>query len=352
MLWKEPIGVYRGHVHGSKVYPAIVFLALVANLFLRELDERRRIQIFTLTGLVLVAFASLGGAIPMFHSFQPNRHSPVGYLLLVIPAAFGFSALRSASRPGEGKALAVGARLSMVAVAAIAAYSVYEVFLEVSNLDHGRYAQRPPQVQTLPERVQCVTKWLETDTTRNGRVLFEVFPGGGQASDVAYYAYKTDREFIAGPMPDMFFAKFVSGRLFSEPIESIEEGRFMSYMNLYNVGWIVAYSTEAKRALDKFPKVVEVRKCEHLTAYRVEQPLSYFLEGRGVVAVSEFNNVVLDEVEGDAIVLKYNFADGLRSTPAADIKPVTPMEGMPPFIRIVRPPRTLRLYLGADPGRR
>jgi hypothetical protein len=124
----------------------------------------------------------------------------------------------------------------------------------------------------------------------------------------------------------------------------------MTYMRLYNVGWIVAYSRETKRTLAKFSKVVEVRTCAELTAYRVEQPLTYFLEGRGVVAVSEFNNVVLDEVEGDAIVLKYNYANGLRSTPAVAIEPVTPLGGMPPFIRITGPPRTLRLYLGRNQG--
>ena len=147
-------------------------------------------------------------------------------------------------------------------------------------------------------------------------------------------------------MPDMFFAKFVRGNLFDEPIGSMAERRFMEYMRLYNIGWIVAYSSEAKQKLATFHEVAEVRQCEGLTAYRVEQPLTYFLEGRGVVVVSEFNNIVLDEVEGDSIVLKYNYVHGLRSMPPASIEPATLMDGMPPFVRIIGPSRKLRLYLG------
>jgi hypothetical protein len=87
------------------------------------------------------------------------------------------------------------------------------------------------------------------------------------------------------------------------------------------------------------------KSCENLIAYQVKRPLSYFREGRGVVAVSEFNDLVLDRLEGGRIVLKYNYVPGLKSLPAADIGPVSSMDGMPPLIRIIAPPRKLRLYL-------
>jgi len=221
----------------------------------------------------------------------------------------------------------------------------------VSDVNIGHYGQRPPQVRALPERVRCITQWLESDTSRQGRVLFEIFPGRGQGSDVAYYAYKTKREFIGGPGPwplrsGRFFAGFVNGRLFGQPIGSIGEERFMKYMEFYNVGWIIAYSVETKGTLKGFANLAEAKSCENFTAYRVERPLSYFLEGRGVVTVSEFNNVVLDGLGGDRVVLKYNYVDGLKSIPAANIESVVPMNGLPPFVRIIAPPPSLRLYLG------
>jgi len=351
IAWKELSGVYHGNAHGSKAYGPILYLTIAAHLFLQERAERRRIWLFSLLGLVLIGFAAVGGAVPVFRNFQPNRFAPVGYLFLVIPAAFGFDAIRRASRLDSARALKVGARMSIFAVGVIVAYCAYEVLVEVSDVNLGHYGPRPPQVRSLPERVRCITQWLESNTTRQGRVLFEIFPGQGQASDVAYYAYTTKREFIGGPGPwplrsGRYFAGFVSGRLFGEPIGSIGEERFMKYMEFYNVGWVLAYTAETKDTLKGFAKLAEAKSCENVTTYRVERPLSYFLEGRGVVTVSEFNNVVLDRLEGDRVLLKYNYVDGLKSIPAANIEPVAPMDGMPPFIRIIEPPSTLRLYLG------
>jgi hypothetical protein len=147
-------------------------------------------------------------------------------------------------------------------------------------------------------------------------------------------------------MPEIFFSSFVYGRVFGRPIESIGKERFMEYLELYNVGWIVAHRAETKRALEQFPHVAEVGQCENVTAYRVERPLSYVLQGRGVVAVDEFNNLVLDGLEGDSIILSYNYVQGLESTPAVEIEPISLMNGLPPFIRLVAPPHTVRLHLG------
>ena len=45
-------------------------------------------------------------------------------------------------------------------------------------------------------------------------------------------------------MPEMFFASFVNGKLFGQPIGSIDGVRFMKYVELYNIGWIVCRSPE------------------------------------------------------------------------------------------------------------
>ena len=345
LLWKELIGVYHGHIHGSKLYPVIMALMATEYLLSPRRTERRRTEVFTLVGLALIGLAAVGAAVPVFRSLQPNRYAPVGYLFLVIPAVFGLRVLWDASRAPTGRTRRAGSRIILAGVACVGAYSIYEVFVEVSDLNRGHYGQRPPQVRAIPERMKCVTTWLETETTRQGRVLFESFPARGQASDVAYYGYETNREFIGSPMPEMFFARFVNGRLFGQPIQSMGEERFMTYMDLYNIGWIVAHSSEAKSTLRAFSKVVEMKGCEAWTAYRVNRPLSFFLEGRGVVATSQFNNLVLNGLEGDRVILKYNYLPGLKSRPTVKIEPVSPMNGMPPFIRIVAPPRTLRLYL-------
>jgi len=348
-VWKELIGTYHGHAHGSKVYAPIALLTVASLLLPRGRMERRRMWIFGLLGLTLIWLAAVGGA-SVLRNVQPNRFAPVGYLFLTIPAVFGFRALLSASHMNDNRMIAAGARVSLVVVGIVTVYCLYEVFAEVSSMNIGHYGQRPPQVRPLPERIKCVEQWLESETTRQGRVLFEVNPARGQASDVAYHAYKTNREFIGGPAPwplrsGILFTGFVNGNLFGQSIGSIGERRFMQYIDLYNIGWIAAYSSEAKVTLGSFSKVAEMKNCEDVTVYRVKRPLDYFLEGRGAVVASGYNDLVLDGLEGSSIVLKYNYVAGLKSEPAANIVPVSAMERMPPLIRIVAPPRTLRLYL-------
>ncbi len=342
MPWKELVGVYHGHLHGSKTYPVILWLAIATLLFSQRPAERRRMAIFAVAGFALIWFAALGAAVPLFHNLDPNRFGPVGYLFLIVPAAFSLSAVRS-GHSGVSKMLAFWARISLVPVAAVAAFCLYETVIEVYG---GHYGQPPPQVRPLSERVQCVTRWLESDTNREGRVLFETFRGQGEESEAAYYAYKTEREFIGGPQAGLFLTGFVNGKLFGQQIESLGEERVMKYLDLYNIGWIVARNRRTKRILDSLrPRVIEVGTCDNVTMYRTERPKSYFLEGRGVVAVDGFNNLILDGLEGNLIVLKYTFMRHLTSTPRAKIEPFAPLNDMPAFIRIVNPPRTLRLYL-------
>jgi hypothetical protein len=208
------------------------------------------------------------------------------------------------------------------------------------------YGQRPPQVPPLSERVQCLARWLESDTNRERRVLFEAFPGRGEESEAAYYAFKTDREFIGGPQAGLFPTGFVKRRLLGHRIETLGAERIMSYLDLYNIGWIVVRDPRTKRVFDGLrPGVIEVGTCDNVTMYRAERAASYFLEGRGVVAAGDFNNLVLDGLEGNTIVLKYTYLPHLTSTPRARIEPIAALDDLPPFIRIVDPPRTLRLYL-------
>ena len=87
-------------------------------------------------------------------------------------------------------------------------------------------------------------------------------------------------------MTEMFFAIVVNWRLFGRPIAHLDEERFIAYMNLYNLGWIAAQSTETKGTLGRFSKDAEVKRREIVTVYRVDRPLCYFLEGRGSVTAN------------------------------------------------------------------
>ena len=83
-------------------------------------------------------------------------------------------------------------------------------------------------------------------------------------------------------------------------------------------------------------------------AYGVRQPATYFLEGRGQITVRD-HEIILWDLEGSTIVLKYHWLPGLRAACGVRLE----QAGAPPdphgFIRIVVPPEQLTIQLaGGD----
>jgi hypothetical protein len=72
---------------------------------------------------------------------------------------------------------------------------------------------------------------------------------------------------------------------------------------------------------------------------------NYFLSGRGTVLERRHNNLVLGELSGDRVILKYHYVPGLVSQPSVQIAPIEIGGDPEPFIMIVHPPKELRLYL-------
>ena len=160
-----------------------------------------------------------------------------------------------------------------------------------------------------------------------------------------YYAYETQREFVGGPYPYKHFAGFVDGMIFDRPITEISAGEFKKFMDLYNVGWIIVHSDESKRYLQKVPEVVAIEQFNELQTYKIERVHNYFLSGTGRVLERGHNKLVLGELSGNRVIVKYHYVPGLISQPATQIAPAK-MEGDPePFIMISNPPRELRLFI-------
>ena len=72
-------------------------------------------------------------------------------------------------------------------------------------------------------------------------------------------------------------------------------------------------------------------------------PRTFFLQGSGQVAARAINRLDLANLEGETVVLKYHFVPGMRAEPPTRIDGVRMLDDPQPFIRITRPPRSLRL---------
>lgn len=346
-LWKELGGIWSGNTHGSKLY-APMALAAVWGWFVRGRSFTERAgRAFTLLGLVLNTLAHLGGAIPFLRFLQPNRFAPVGYLALSVPASLGVYAAWRNSQTFDRAWVRWAAKMSLAVIVLMVVYSANEVRQEVSWTYLGHYGAPPPEVRELGELSRWVLDWLKRDTSEQGRVLFEtsearIHDGAHMAG---YYAHEARREFIGGPYPFANFAGFWDATAFGKPLEQISQPTFSQYLDIYNVGWILVHSTAAKRYLDNMPGVVPVTGYRELKAYRYEHPLTYFLLGSGQVVEQRTNNLVLDNVAGSEIVLKFHYVPGIKSDPPTTILPIQVMDDPNAFIRILNPPKQIRLFL-------
>ena len=189
--------------------------------------------------------------------------------------------------------------------------------------------------------------WLQHRTTGDARVLFETSLGRvhDQAHMAGYYAYAAQREFIGGPYPFTHFAGVWDGWVFGKRISDIPAERMGEYLSQYNVGWILVHSDVAKQYFDALPGVRLDGEYGKLRAYIVEGPHSYFLQGSGRVQARGHNNLVLGDVTGEQIVLKYHYVPGMTTEPPVRIEGVRMLDDPNLFVRIANPPARLRLFL-------
>lgn len=346
-LWRELGGIWSGTAHGSKLYAPLALASVWAwSLPERRLAERAS-RTLILLAITLNLLADLGGAVPGLRFSQPNRFAPAGYLFLCVPASVGVFAIWRCAKAATATRVAWAARISFAVLALAVIYSANEVRQEVSWTHVGHYGAPPPEVRDLGELSQWVLNWLGSDTSAQGRVLFET--SNGRIHDGAhmagYYAFTAGREFIGGPYPFTNFAGSWDGTAFGKPIGQIPKSVFAEYLDLYNIGWILVHSAEAKRYLDQLPGVVQVGRYGVLNAYRCQRPLTYFVVGSGEVLEQRTNRLVLGSLSGRELVIKYHFVPGLTSDPPATILPIWLMDDPNPFIRILNPPNQIRLSM-------
>jgi hypothetical protein len=78
---------------------------------------------------------------------------------------------------------------------------------------------------------------------------------------------------------------------------------------------------------------------------KVNQPLSWFLQGEGKVEAA-LGRLNVSDVNSREIILKYHWVEGLTGTPPLKIVPVKMLDDPIPFIKIIDPPVTFTLQIG------
>ena len=341
IVWDEALGRITHDARGARLNIVLWLATLWAcvapvDSFMRRLSYG---LIFASVGLIL--FAALGAAVPIIAKLQPNRFSVAGYLYLCVPAAVGFVAIFDGlSLNGVWRILS---RAGLVCTVIVCAFFLRELGREVSTADIPHHGARPPIVNGLGHYSTWLLSWLTNHTDKSARILFQVSKGRiiDDAHMASYFALQSDREFIGGPYPFMLFPNFSDDQIFGKSIDQVRPHEVWDYIHLYNIGWIVAFSEEAKRLFGKMPGLTPGEGYGPFKTWVVAEPHSFFVEGSGRIVASKVGWIELDSLKGDMVTLKYHYIPGMRSVPPVNIESVQ-MKGDPiPFVRIVKPPRHL-----------
>lgn len=345
IVWQEALGRFSSNARGARINTVLWIGALWACTAPFARRAKRLAVALVFAAIALILFAALGAALPGIATLQPNRFSAAAYLILCIPAGIALASIgEHLFSKGFWRVSAAG---GLAAFIAAFAFLGRELLREVSPGDVPRYGARPPEVRGMGPYSQWILAWLREHTDRSARVLFQVSRARihDRAHMAGYLALASDREFVGGPYPHMFFAGFCEDFLFGKPLDELTGHQVADYLNLYNVGWAVVFSDPAKRLFDTMPELAPGESFGPFKTYTVRGQHNFFLEGAGRVVARTFGRIEVDGVSGGSVTLKYHYVPGLRAEPSGRVEPLLRPEDPNPFIRIVDPPPHLVLKL-------
>ena len=321
----------------------LVILGVVGLIGLIRGSEKRNLGVMIACGaLTLFLLAYFGSFIPLLKNLQPLRFKVPYDLFLILASSYTISAWRrSASSSARSTWIPILLACGLIATAINLIQTEYENKLRL-------------RTQISPE-VSALVEWIRQETPTNGRLLFEesgdetgfVYEGMYLSSFVPYW---TGRQLIGGPInlynDRHHFAEFHSGMLFKRDIASFTNEELATYFRTYNIGAVVAFHPRSVQRLLSIPQLVSLdQQLGDVHLFRVNQPLNWFLKGKGQLDTG-LNRIHGSNIKGDEIILKYHWTEGLVSDPPVNLMPVRILDDPIPFIKVLNPPPEFTLRIG------
>ncbi len=296
---------------------------------------------------ILSYFGSYGDKL---QHLQPYRYVTAYFYLWLPAAGFGLQVINeriTAFKKGE----IVGPCIFGIALIIIVALLPgFALFSRIAPLKTG-----------MDEDSKELLSWVRKNTDRSARLLIEdvnewdTRPGEkplyGGARMVQLLPLLVPRELVGGPLPNAFikhhYAGFHDGEFLNQPIKYMTDAELDQAMRLYNIGWIVAWTSDSRKRFRRYGPAMLEESIGPFDCFRLEREHSYFLQGSGQVEV-EFNRIRLSRLEPEdgKVVLSYHFAGGIRIEPLGEIKRWRKGSDPVGFISIEGPSREMVLQLG------
>jgi hypothetical protein len=330
--------------------PALLLVAL-AGVGAYRLARDGRVptaMMVSVTFVFLLAVSAYGVRVPGLRDIEPGRFLFSSLVFSVPLSAVGARVL--VDRWGAWALRRRFARLAGTSALVVLLFSPLPLsFLSARTGYKHRLTTTPvPEVAELIEA-------LRERTDPSARLMIEDGPAAlyGDAHIPGLIPLYTGVGQIGGPYPFTFlhhhFATFQTDRTMGRPLESLTAGDFWSYLEAYNVRWIVAASPEAKayvtavaadtaNAPGEWKKngapLDAVWKSRRYTLWASPRPAS-FTTGAARPVTSGFDRIEIDTSAGrEPFVLRFHWDRGLRARAPATISPVHVADDPVPFIRV------------------
>jgi len=343
-----PYQFFIKNLLSKDVFYTSVFIFGLVGLFFLYKDAKLKIAIPLLGQTVFMFFLCFyGGFLPFVENLHPHRFMLPLYLFLIFPCAITIHKI--IARPFL--------KILFFLLFAFYLSNPLYTFLVKPLFLEDYYLLKTE----VPENVKELSGWVIKNTNSNERILLEDTksqmhhpPPYFNSHFASLLPIYTKREFLAGPIPTPkenpymthTFSTFRQGELFWRDLDSFSLAELRSYFDLYNINWIICWSTISRNFFKRYPEYLKfTESIDGFFIYKVSRSPSFFFKGEGEIA-STYNRLFLKNIkpQDNEIVIKYHWMKYLKTEPELKVERVMLLDDPVGFIKIKNPPSSLVIY--------
>ena len=345
-------GGLRSLLRNRLPFPPVLVMAVAAYGASRAPLRRRFLTVWMSAIGFFALLAYFGSAFAAFEFLEPGRFE-IAFVAFTAPLT-AWGAREIWGRFGQIRAPApryICKTLAGIGLLYFALVSAASVLVETGA--HGSIAT------TLPDQAREIQGWVNA-SDRDSRIVLEsgygIDKNGGVTapyfnSDMALlWALESGREIIGGSPSEGFssfsFADVGNGVAFGRRLADWIPADFRRQLETYNVGAVIAWSTDGKQFFDQIPGLVPLQRSDPFMLYGVAGQHTFLMEGQaGSVSASQ-DCIEIRGAEPGRLIVKYHYFKTLRADPPVAIAAAALDNGDPnPFIQVDNDARRdIRIY--------
>ena len=337
--------------HKEEWVDILLLLSALCGIYLWNKNGKRLKTVLFLGSFSFFFFLSYYGSFFEITSITPMRFLISLNIFLVFPSAVGLNYLyRFFLSDKSFKVKVVSSAVLGYLLIALLATPYYHLF----------YKKDFRLVYKVPEPFSKLVVWIKNNTTKKGRILIE---NSDFESEHQYYGTHlpfllpewTDREYIGNftyySITKDSFTTYNNALLLRKPVGGYSLEELWSYLELYNIKWIIYWSEESKKVFESGYNGYTPLTCiDKFHICEVERNPTFFIKGKGL-AIAKLNEIYLEEIESvdDEIIISYHWMKYLKTNPPRRLESVSLLEDPIGFIKIKNPPPSISIYNSYQP---